>query len=56
MKTKKSITYLGHSLPSTTDPYELAGELMNIDDIEEGNDQLADLYFQKAESIIKKAR
>lgn len=45
--------YNGKRVPNTTDPYELAGEMMEVDCVAEGDEMLADLYFQKAERLIK---
>lgn len=47
--------YKGHKF-TTTDPYELAGEMMEIDDAPEGDEALCDQYFQRAEALIRQTR
>lgn len=47
--------YKGHTC-TTDDPYELAGEMMEIDKAPTGDEALNDLYFQKAEALIRQAR
>lgn len=47
--------YRGHKIPDTDDPYELAGELMNIDNVppDQTDESVVDFYFMKAEKLIK---
>lgn len=47
-------TYNNKPVPDTNDPYELAGYLLDIDNVSEGDGELADLYYDKAEALLRK--
>lgn len=52
MEEPKIRTYKGKEIPDMDDPYELAGELMSLDNQPEGDEQLTEEYFQLAERLI----